>query len=246
LAKERSPNYPAFGLEGAVQSTKALWDKERRTPVSVEVAAKAMGYSSPSGKLSGSALTRIASVRQYGLIEKAGTGKVRVAEAALNFWLHKPTEPEFQKAAREAALRPPLFQMIHSQYPEGSNDAINAYLVKSGFSPEGSARVIKAYRETEAFANLRGNSYNGEDGGEENGDFQHENPEEKPKLRHKRPPPGGSVEYSWPLGGGTKVELVFTNEPTQKQLDVMLAQLNIMREVAPAESAPSIPEDGNE
>lgn len=242
MAKERSPNYPAFGLEGAVQSTKALWDKERRTPVSVEVAAKAMGYSSPSGKLSGSALTRIASVRQYGLIEKAGTGKVRVAEIALNFWLHKPTEPEYQKAAKEAALRPPLFQLIHSEYPEGSDDAINAYLVKSGFSPDGSARVIKAYRETAAFANLDSGGYNGGGEGDENVNFKEDDDEEKPK-RKRTPPPGGSVEYSWPLGGGAKVELVFTSEPTQNQLDVMLAQLNIMRQVAPTEPMPKA-EDG--
>lgn len=244
MAKERSPNYPAFGLEGAVQSTKALWEKERRTPVSVDVAAKAMGYSSPSGKLSGSALTRIASVRQYGLIEKAGTGKVRVAETALNFWLHKPTEPEYQKAAKDAALRPPLFQMIYAQYPEGSNDAINAYLVKSGFSPEGSARVIKAYRETVAFANLGADGYNGPEEGEENDELEHKDSDEKLKSKHKPPPRGGSVDYSWPLGGGTKVELSFTNEPTQKQLDVMLAQLNIMRQVAPTEPAPETPEDG--
>jgi hypothetical protein len=40
------------------------------------------------------------------------------------------------------------------------------------------------------------------------------------------------VAYSWPLGGGAKVEVVFTAEPTRAQLDVMIAQLKIMREVA--------------
>jgi hypothetical protein len=51
-----------------------------------------------------------------------------------------------------------------------------------------------------------------------------------------------SVAYSWPLGGGNKVELGFANEPTQAQLDVMLAQLQIMRNVAPVKAIESEPE----
>lgn len=43
----------------------------------------------------------------------------------------------------------------------------------------------------------------------------------------------GSVTYSWPLGGGAKVEVIFTSEPTKAQLDVMMAQLKIMRDAEP-------------
>lgn len=43
----------------------------------------------------------------------------------------------------------------------------------------------------------------------------------------------GSVTYSWPLGGGTKVDVTFTSEPTKAQLDVMMAQLKIMRDAEP-------------
>jgi hypothetical protein len=39
------------------------------------------------------------------------------------------------------------------------------------------------------------------------------------------------VAYSWPLSSGAKANLDFPNgEPTQKQLDMMMAQLKIMRE----------------
>jgi hypothetical protein len=50
------------------------------------------------------------------------------------------------------------------------------------------------------------------------------------------------VAYSWPLGGGNKVELGFSDEPTRAQLDIMMAQLKIMRDVAPVETAKSEPE----
>jgi hypothetical protein len=43
--------------------------------------------------------------------------------------------------------------------------------------------------------------------------------------------------------GGNKVELGFVSEPTQAQLDIMMAQLKIMRDVAPVEAAKSEPED---
>jgi hypothetical protein len=54
---------------------------------------------------------------------------------------------------------------------------------------------------------------------------------------HSHPPTSkpGHVAYSWPLGGGAKVEVFFTAEPTQAQLDAMIAQLRIMRDIAPAE-----------
>jgi hypothetical protein len=45
------------------------------------------------------------------------------------------------------------------------------------------------------------------------------------------------VAYSWPLGGGNKVDSGFKDEPTRAQLDAMLAQLQIMRNVAPIEAA---------
>ncbi|MGA7571197.1 MAG: hypothetical protein WBG27_06685 [Candidatus Aquilonibacter sp.] len=41
------------------------------------------------------------------------------------------------------------------------------------------------------------------------------------------------MTYSWPLGGGAKVEVIFTSEPTKAQLDVMMAQLKIMRDAEP-------------
>jgi hypothetical protein len=44
------------------------------------------------------------------------------------------------------------------------------------------------------------------------------------------------VVYSWLLGGGNKVHLGFKDEPTQAQLGVMLAQLQIMRQVAPTDA----------
>ena len=157
MAKERSPNYPGFGLETAVQYVQQIYDKERRSAVPVDVAAKALGYASPSGP----ALTKIASLRQYGLVDKAGAGRLKVSDLALDFILHASGDSEYQKAARTAAMTPPLFQQLFKEYADGSNDAMNAHLVKTlKFSPEGSARVIKAYRDTVSFAKLVPGSYN--------------------------------------------------------------------------------------
>jgi hypothetical protein len=239
--RERSPNYPGYSLDQAVQMLRDLYNSEHRTAVSAEVAARALGHAgvSEKGRLSGPALAKLAVLRQFGLTVPADKGKIKVADSALDFVLHGPGEPEYQAAAQKAALTPPIFGELYPEYAKASDNALRAHLIKERkFSDEGANRLIKSFRDTIAFAKLDGTSYPDSKGGSE--------------IREKPPkPPGGAglrvdqkppspredgVAYSWPLGDGNKVELAFSAEPTQKQLDVMMAQLRIMRDVAPAMS----------
>jgi hypothetical protein len=55
-------------------------------------------------------------------------------------------------------------------------------------------------------------------------------------VDEQAPLPGtkpSNVTYTWPLGGGAKAEVIFTSEPTQAQLDALIAQLKIMRDIEP-------------
>ena len=197
---------------------------------------KALGYSSE--KLSGPAASRIGSLRQYGLIEKAPQGRLRVSDLALDLLLHGPESDVFRAAARKAALTPPLFADLQKEYAEASPDAIRAHLIKADFSEEATAKIITAFRDTMSFAKLNSESYNEPDDNEDVGDEELEVRDEKrttPDRQSQRTKEVQSVAYSWPLGGGNKVELGFATEPTQAQLDVMLAQLQIMRQVAPTQ-----------
>jgi len=254
MAKERSPNYPAIGLAQALQLAKQLYEKERRAVVPVDVVATALGYSSKDGKLSGNALSRIAALRQYGLVEKAAQGKLRVSERTIDLVLGQPTDTAYANALRGAALAPSLFRELAGDHGDASDDALRVHLIRDrGFSsPEAANRVIKSFRDTMAFAKLTPGSYNGEGDGAEIGDSDFEEQEEtaasdgsqKREIKKRQPPRGGQgVSYSWPLGNGNSVELVFAVEPTRANIDILLAQLQIVRGIAPDQPTAQTPKE---
>ena len=57
----RSPNYPAHGLKESIGFVKLLYDREKRTVISGEDVAKALGYSG----LSGNARSKMASLKKF-------------------------------------------------------------------------------------------------------------------------------------------------------------------------------------
>jgi hypothetical protein len=162
MTKERSPNYPYIGLSAALEAVRRLYDKDRRSPVSSETFAKALGHAS----LSGPAASKGAAVRQFGLMESVSTGKYRVSDDALTLMLKKPGEPEYDQTIRRVALKPPLFAELFSAYPEASDDTLRFHLIKDRkFSEDGASRALKSFRDTIAVAKLVPGSYNssGED-----------------------------------------------------------------------------------
>lgn len=243
--RERSPNYPGYGLDAAVQMLQALYESEHKVAVSSEVAARALGHAgvSEKGRLSGPALAKLAALRQYGLIESLPQGKLKVSNAALDFVLHDPDSPEYSAAAKKAALSPTIFAELYGDYAKASDNALRAHLIKERkFSEEGAGRLIRAFKDTLAFAKLDGTSYHEHEGGGEN-----VNKPPKPPAgggitgagagQREKPAGANAVAYSWPIGGGNKVDVAFAEEPTQPQLDIMLAQLKIMRDIAPQKKA---------
>jgi hypothetical protein len=148
--KERSPNYPVVPLTEALRLTQKLYEKERRTAVPSEIAARALGY----GALSGPARSTLASLRQFGLVDDTAGG-LRVSDVAMQI-LHHPLEsPERAAALQKAALKPPLVAELAKTHIDASDHAIRAYLVtQRRFSPEGAGRFVTTFRDALKFAKL--------------------------------------------------------------------------------------------
>jgi hypothetical protein len=239
-SKERSPNYPSLSLDAAVQAVRQVYEKERRSVVPVLSVAKALGHDS----LSGPALSKVAALRQYGLLEDVGHGKVKVSDNAMPLLLRKPGDPEYEQALREAALRPPLFRELFESYADSSDDTLRYHLITDRrFSEEGTRRVMRAFRHTVAIAKLGDESYNNPSIGSESAAVDDDKRESRfettPTARKSQAPlEAGKVAYSWPLGDGNTVQLTFNTEPTQKNIEILLAQLKIVREIAPAQAPP--------
>lgn len=146
-AKMRSPNYPALSLPQAIDVVSKLWSVEKRTAVSNLAAAEAMGFKS----LSGPARVAIGAMRQFGLIDKAETGHIRVSDLAVNV-LHGHGDAHRQ-ALVTAAINPDLFDELQKTHGEASENAIRSYLItKKGFAEDGARKAAKAFLDTMALA----------------------------------------------------------------------------------------------
>lgn len=161
-AKMRSPNYPAMGLSQAVTLLGKLYQAEKRTPVGHETAATALGFKS----LSGPARVAIAALRQYGLVDKAGKGAIRVSDLGVRV-LHG--NPEDKRAAlQQAGTHPPLYKELARDHADASENAIASYLItKKEFHPDGARRAAKSFRATVKLAKEEASGYTGDNGDEE-------------------------------------------------------------------------------
>jgi hypothetical protein len=160
--KQRSPNYPALNLAQATSVLGKLYNAEKRTPVSHDTAAVALGFKS----LSGPARIAIGALRQYGLVDKLGKGTIRVSELGVRI-LHG--SPEDQEAAmQQAATNPPLYKELARDHSDASEGAIASYLItRKEFHPDGARRAAKAFRATLRLAKGNASGYTGSNGDDE-------------------------------------------------------------------------------
>jgi hypothetical protein len=155
--KDRSPNYPSISLEAAYDAVQKLHESDGTSPVPQEALIQNLGHK----MMSGPARSKIAAVRQYGLIESAGGGKIRVSDRALPLFYHQPQEREFRATLKDLALMPPLFGQLYGQYAQASENTLRLHLVRERkFSPEGAKRLARVFKDTLTFAKLSGQSYN--------------------------------------------------------------------------------------
>jgi len=246
MAKERSPNYPGMALPAALTAIRQVYDKERRSAVTLELIAKALGHQA----LSGPATSKVAALRQYGLLEGAGNGKYRVADEAMTLLLKKPGDPEYDQALRRAALTPPLFAELQEALPDASEDALRFHLVKERkFSEEGATRVIKSFRETISVAKLGADSYTDRSPDGSGADRIEERPrrsgapDETWQRMFAPDPPAAradSVTYSWPLEDAERLEVVFVGNtgkrPTRRDLEAAIDYLELIKKRTPMDT----------
>jgi hypothetical protein len=146
--RQRSPSYPSTPLEEAIELVRKIHNAERTNPIDREVAAKAMGYSGISGR----SATVLSNLLQFGLVEKTGKNEVRVTQRAIDI-LYPDTDESKAEALRAAAREPELFQAIAGRFTDGlpSETALQAYLIRQGFTRTAVSPASRAFLETFRF-----------------------------------------------------------------------------------------------
>jgi hypothetical protein len=218
MAKNRSPNYPSVSLPQALTHAKTVWAKEGRTSVSPAILAKHMGYSS----LSGPARTKIAALKQYGLIDEGKDG-FHLSELALSILHHPEGSAEREDGIATAALTPDLFRELAATHMAASDDALRAHLItKRRFTDNGAKEAAKAFRETIELVSLDESSYT------EPRSMQTAETTTSASATANRPPTQGRAHladnappaYSWPLSGSLVAELRFKGDEHIKPDDI--------------------------
>ncbi|MGB0909405.1 MAG: hypothetical protein ACPGYT_03510 [Nitrospirales bacterium] len=210
MAKMRSPNYPSLSLTEAIGCARILWDKEKRTVISPEVAVKALGYKS----LSGVSRTKLASLRKYGLIEDS-RGGITLSDLAIKILHSTDASDDYMSALQEASLMPELFRELQQTHGESSDESLKAHLmIERRFSEEGARLFTKSFRDTMTLAFPEGMGY-----------FNHgtiietdKEPENISSMTDKSltqvatPPAVNTQVFSWPLSKEVTAEVRLTGK----------------------------------
>jgi len=164
MANARSPNYPAIGLQSAIDRAAKIYEKEHTHKAPSDVVAKALGYQGLNGK----SLTVLSALKKYGLLEDIGK-ELKISQDALIILVEPQSSLERAAAIRRAAFAPVLFDEIRKNYGETipSDENLRAFLLRKGFLSSAVDAPIRAYRETIGLVNSLPKEDNSEIPGDE-------------------------------------------------------------------------------
>ena len=144
-SRARSPMYPHVGLKGAIERVKMAHEKIASTAVDRTTLAIALGLTSDK---SGTALTWLSTVRQYGLTESRGDGLYGVSDLGRDVLFQQG----FNKgeALRKAASLPQAFQLIQQSFTGKApdQDTLANWLQLRGFTAKAAPVAARSYRDT--------------------------------------------------------------------------------------------------
>jgi hypothetical protein len=147
----RSPGYPYFPVQKAIERAQELFLQEGTHSAPLSSAVGAWGY---SPKSSGGRQT-LATMRYYGLVEVAGEGDgrmIKVSEIARKILLDKREDDTERRALiRQVALMPTAHKTIYQKYPDGlpSDGTVHHFLVfERDFNDDAAKELLVEFKQT--------------------------------------------------------------------------------------------------
>ncbi len=148
--RKKSPRAPSIPLGEAIERAMAVYEKEQRHAAPTDVVAKDLGYKSANN---GAALTTIASLSYYGLLDRPEPGKLAVS-AQVQSYHYAPNQDMRKELVQQWLINPPVFRDLLERYEGGlpSDATIRYDLIQEGFKPGTAESVIKAFKDSVEFA----------------------------------------------------------------------------------------------
>ncbi len=156
VKKERSPSFPFISLPKAIERLRTLHANHRFQPARVISIATSWGYALKSSGL----LQTVAALKQYGLIEDAGSGgerKIQITDLGRRI-LQDERLGAREAALKEAARNPRLIaEYLPHWVPVRPSDShcISELQLDRGFTEIATKAFLHIFDDTVSFANLK-------------------------------------------------------------------------------------------
>lgn len=148
--RKKSPRAPSISLDEAIDRVMKVYDKEKRHAAPTDVVAQDIGYKNASN---GAALSALASLRYYGLLDRPEDGMLSVSKDVENY-RYAPDPGLKQELLRKWLLAPSVFSELIEKYPHGlpSDANLRYVLINSGFNPVSAEAVLTVFKRSVDFA----------------------------------------------------------------------------------------------
>jgi hypothetical protein len=146
IPRKKSPRAPSMPLDEAVDRVQKAYEKERLHAAPTDVVAQNLGY---KGANSGSALSALASLRYYGLLERPKEGFLAVTKDFEHFRF-APDDRQRRALLIGFLRKPQLYAELLEKYESGlPSDANLRYeLIQRGFNPSAAEGALAAFRRS--------------------------------------------------------------------------------------------------
>ena len=150
VPRRKSPRAPSMPLEEAIDRALRAYDRERLHPAPTDVVAQHIGY---KGANSGAALSALASLRYFGLLERPKEGMLAVSKAVESYKF-SPDENMKKSLLVRFLKSPPLYIDLLEKYSNAlPSDANLRYeLIQRGFSPAAADVILMAFVKSVQYA----------------------------------------------------------------------------------------------
>lgn len=147
--RKKSPRAPSIPLDEAIEKAVRVYEREKRHAAPTDAVAQDLGYKSANN---GAALSTLASLRYYGLVDRPEEGKLAVTKD-VEVYQYAPDLKVRQQVLQRLLRTPVVFADLLDKFPSGlpSDATLRFELINRGFAPASAEAVISVFRKSVNF-----------------------------------------------------------------------------------------------
>lgn len=161
VPRKKSPRAPSLPLDDALVRIMKVYERERLHAAPTEIVAQHLGYKSANN---GSALSTLASLRYFGLLDRPKEGLLAVAKEVESYQF-APDEKLKRSFLLSFLKRPSLYNELLEKYESGlpSDANLKFELIQRGFAPQAADTAVGVFKRSVEFTNYFGENIEAED-----------------------------------------------------------------------------------